>query len=242
MKKNIIIILSFIVLSSCDNTFDLIKELSNSPVIYFNGNASTISITDSLKTSLKTGKLSYGFSITGSGKGSPISDVTFEISGGTAKLYVGSTELQKSLGVKDGQKIDLAFSTQGVGQFQIGFTAKNSFGATASATLNLFVFTNLHPVAKFVAEPINQTQLGKYSYQLNAAASFDKDKSFGGLVKTYKYTITSNNYGTQTIQIDSPLTPVVFPGAGAFSISLVVYDNDGAVSASYELPQPLTLQ
>jgi hypothetical protein len=243
MKKIFFVAAVVTLMTGCDNTYDQIAKISVPPVVFFNSTTTTTTLTDSLKISLKTGQDDYSFSITGNGKESPVKEITFTLEGGTGHLKNGGLELQKDLGpLTNGQRFDLSFYTDNVGELKFVFTGRNEFGATGSATLNLLVFNNFPPVAKFVANPFNQNQFGKYSYQFDGTASHDKDKRFGGIVKTYKYTITSNNYGTQTILNDSPLTSVVFPGPGAFTVSLIAYDNDGEPSAVYTLPQPITLQ
>jgi hypothetical protein len=235
-------LLTVVILTGCDNTYDFIKEINVPPVLYINSSNTTNDFTDSLKISFKTGKLFYAFALTGVDPQSALKDISFNIQGsGTGTLSMGTQALTNNLGtVKTGQQIDLTFATQTEGNYIIRFTGQNGFGNTANATLNLFVFRNLIPIASFVAA--RSLANGNYAYLFDASKSYDQDRDFNGAVKNYQYIIVNNTYGTQTILDNKPSTLFVFPGPGSYSVSLIVYDNDGAPSVQYNLPSPIVVQ
>ena len=71
-----------------------------------------------------------------------------------------------------------------------------------------------------------------FEYLLDASKSYDQDEDYGGKIVKYRFTI--NN--TKEIVTSKSAIPVIFPGKGNYSISVVVEDNDHSQSEAVTLP------
>jgi hypothetical protein len=230
--KNYSIILFTIVgivgisLLSCDDRSNFLVNINSEPTIYFNGLTSTITISDSLKTSLKHGKNQYPFKLNFFDKENNLKAVAFKFVSGSGTISQDGTALQTELAIT-ADFANLVFSPQGVGTVRIDFTAIDAFDASSSVSLTLNVFDNLLPIAEF-----KEAKLGvnsPYEYELDATKSRDLDLKKGGGIQAYHYIIN----GTNDIWTASPKTRIVFGGTGGQEVKLEVIDNDGGKSAFF---------
>ncbi len=109
------------------------------------------------------------------------------------------------------------------GMSRIRLWTKDSFGTTGEYQVNLTVFRNLIPVAKMITTKIAVSSPNEY--EIDASASFDGDKRFGGSIVEYEYTL-------QNYVITTPLSKIryIFGSVGQKKISLRVKDNSGDYS------------
>jgi PKD repeat protein len=119
-----------------------------------------------------------------------------------------------------------------VGDYTVQFTAIDPFQKEATISMNLFVFNNLKPVAKFVVDKnaINSPN----EYALDASDSYDQDRYQGGEVKYYFWKIN----GVLEVT-NQPVYRVIFDKQGVYEVILIVKDNDG--EDSIEVKQQITI-
>ena len=118
------------------------------------------------------------------------------------------------------------FEPNGTGLKTVNFQVSDAYNLQSTANLQLLVFSNLSPVANFIA-----TQTGQFDplqFQIDASTSYDRDAKYGGAISNYEFTITPN-YRVTTNQ---PIVNYIFPKVGNYQIALMVQDNDSAWSAS----------
>jgi hypothetical protein len=101
----------------------------------------------------------------------------------------------------------------------------DSFKKEGKATATFTVFDNILPEALFTV-----TLTGIHDpleYNIDASASFDRDKKYGGEINQYEFFI--NNLYT----VITPFNNInyIFPASGLYTISVRVRDNNGAWSA-----------
>jgi hypothetical protein len=120
------------------------------------------------------------------------------------------------------------------GMFVASFIARDLYGLTDTAQLNIFVFKNLPPVAVFNVETTKK--LSQYEISVDATASFDKDSKWGGRVVNYRYRIGSNYDVTNNLNKIS----YIFGSPGSKNVSVSVQDNEGAWSEEVTSPILIT--
>lgn len=232
MKNNTVIltaniaILFALALSSCDERFQFLSGTNRSPVIYMNNKTDLLELSDSLKTSTKNGKAEYTVAITFSDPEKQLKSVSVSLSGGAGVLKQDGNVVTEQLDPSSGNA-NVSFRPDAPGTYTITFTASDSFEKSATATLTIFVFNNIAPVASFVESKIGVNS--PYEYELNALGSFDPDKNKGGGIQAYRYLV--NN--TVEIITTQSVIKYVFPGTGGQEVKLEAYDNDGAKSTLF---------
>lgn len=207
---------------SCDKRFDFLSGVNLAPEIYFNGNKGKISITDSLKTSIKTGKSSYAFSLNYSDPEKELKAVAIKIIGGDGVLKKDGVQISGIDASTPGGSYE--FEPKGGTNYTLSFTATDAFDKSTTAELKLAVFNNLPPVAVLEVTKLGINSL--YEYQLDARKSRDRDVNSGGAVKLYHYVIN----GTTDFTTSQSTIRYDFPGLGGQEIKLNVIDNDGTSS------------
>ncbi|MCA6431230.1 MAG: hypothetical protein IM613_17480 [Cytophagales bacterium] len=227
MKNSTLVLLLFcFVFTACDERFGFLGNLNRSPVVFFRNNTSLVELSDSLKTSVKNGKQTYDITVSFSDPENQLSTVNVSVVGGTGVLRQDGNVITNSIGISSGTA-QISFKPDAGGNFTLLFTATDSFDKTATASLALFVFDNLPPIAKFTESKLAINS--PYEYQFDASQSFDQDKSKGGAIQAYRFLI--NN--TVEILTQQRIVKYVFPGTGGQEVKLEVYDNNGAKSTVF---------
>lgn len=219
-------------LMACDDRKEGLQGFNDPPVILLKaerGGAETHELKDSVK--LSNTRFAYmPFIIR-------ISDPNENIKHVRMSMLTGTGELQfRDEVTKDTVRIvnnvgTYRFVPSAPGTAIIRFVVTDYFNATDSATLQLYCFNNLPPVAG-VEDPKYLGAADKYEYLLSASTSYDADASFGGVVAKYIFSVNNAKIAASTL----PAIPFIFPGPGQYLITVQVQDNDGAFS------KPLSLQ
>lgn len=210
---------------SCSDREDTIQSLNSPPEIYFVTAADSLSkeMTDSIRyyedspsyytVSLKLGDLDEN-----------LWKCAVVLDSGKVTGYYNGMELERPSVRVDQEFVDLSISPKQTGNTTIHFVAEDRFNQTSTATLNLFAFRNLPPVAR-----MDNRQVNGLEYAFDASTSYDADARFGGEVVAYEYTIAGSVFTTP-----QPVVYHVFAGAGTYTITLRVMDNDGDYSEPLE--------
>ncbi|MCA6367729.1 MAG: PKD domain-containing protein [Cytophagales bacterium] len=229
MKNNVknislLIITVAAMLSSCDQRFEFLATVNKEPIIYFQNEKTVVTLTDSLKTSLKNGKSSFPLTLSFSDPENQLKSVTLGIAGGNGIFRKDNVPVN-SLDPSDASA-HLEFLPDATGPYTLSFVATDAFGKTATATISLLVFLNLPPVASLTESKLAVNS--PFEYQFDASKSFDQDKNKGGSIQAYRYLIN----GTTEIITQQPIIKYVFSKAGGQEVKLEVFDNDGVKSAT----------
>jgi hypothetical protein len=100
---------------------------------------------------------------------------------------------------------------------------KDPYGMSDKVHLNLDVFDNYKPVAIFDIS-VSGTVL-----KIDASNSYDQDSLYGGKIVSYRFTVNGNTW-----ERESPiLYHDIFSDIDYYNISLVVRDDDNALSEMY---------
>lgn len=146
-------------------------------------------------------------------------------SGKIQAYYKGNIMLNPSLRV-DNEYVELSLLPQRTGNNQITFRVEDKFNDAAEAKLNLYVFENLLPIAKF-EERISNAQI--HEYEFNGTSSFDQDYNYGGKIVSYEWNINGLIFTTP-----KAIVKHVFPKGGTYKVRLRVMDNNNAFSQIVE--------
>ena len=244
--KKILFVLVAASLWSCDDRFNFLSSYNKAPEITFTGtdthttngeslpagdktsasNGNTITLIDSVKTSLKHGAVNYTYTINLNDPDNNITDITLGLFSGTAKLKLNNSDVPSSIPTNiNSMNITVSDYLGENGLIGVGVGVKDAFGVTSSIKLQLTAFVNLPPVASFTSA-VNNVNGDPYQYQFNASASYDTDAKFGGGLQGYEWTVN----GVKLPITTTPIMNQVFPAAGGYQVSLAVYDNDGGKS------------
>src|SRR6218665_18848 len=191
---------------------------------------------DSVKNVFKTRALSkaYMFEVHAYDFGIGLSGIKYSIDVGQGVLQdaSGTAFTSNSIAKTDTVQTFL-FAPSKSDVYRVSFRAYNHYGVEGDpVTLSLFVFDNLLPEAKLACSADPDPSRGPHAMILDASASYDRDKKYGGDIATYEFTITENGK-THKDRIYTPKRYVQFSDAGVYQASLTVYDNDGAASATF---------
>ncbi|MEN5058898.1 PKD domain-containing protein [Sphingobacterium kitahiroshimense] len=146
-------------------------------------------------------------------------------SGRIEAYYKGDIMVNPSLRV-DQEFVDLSLIPKQIGLNHITFRLEDKFNEISEAKLNLFVFDNLLPIARFEAA-LSESDAREYTF--NGATSFDQDHNFGGEVVAYEWNINGFIFTTAESVVKH-----VFERAGTYTIRLRVMDNNKAFSQVVE--------
>jgi PKD repeat protein len=223
--KKLVILFFAAALYSCDDRFDAFLSTSNTaPEIYFNDNRSLKELSDSLKISLKHTIEPIAFTLNFADRESQISSVSYTFEAGVGKIINSAGDDLGGAIAADNQAQQLRFVGLEAGNVKVRFDVRDAFNVTTSATLNVLVFVNLAPVANLTT---NRIQVNSpFEYEFDASSSFDPDRSQGGGIEVYEYTIDN----TFTFRTKLNRIRYVFDRSGGHEIRLSVYDNDGTRS------------
>jgi hypothetical protein len=207
---------------SCSNRKDFIQSLDQKPKIYIKEYDSLLYFyQDSVKINRSLNSFSSIDLLVKSSEG--ISSLNFERTSGSGLLrFRGDSILNNSLNPVNGELI-LKYIPQKPGLSEYHFTVKDKFQGKDSVVYKVLSFINLPPIASCYVSPIKI--IDPLEYEINASGSFDQDRNYGGGIVSYIFFING-----QTIKTSQPVIKYIFSGAGQYSISVQVEDNDSALS------------
>jgi hypothetical protein len=108
----------------------------------------------------------------------------------------------------------------------IDFIVNDCYTQKDTAEIKLFAFKNLAPICSFIVV-IPTAKLDPLERLIDASASFDLDKKWGGKIVKYRYKIGSNYIVENTKNKIS----YIFGSSGVKRISVQVQDNEGIWSS-----------
>jgi len=224
MRYWIFIILG-ITLCACENRWESEIAMNLPPSLSLIKDGREHIGTDSLKLSLKH-KSPYGFVL--QLKDEKVYSGTWEIKTGQGALSSSNDVLidqaNWSLPSPDDSLLSLSYLPSSLGTHELTFTAVDPFGASGVTSLTLEVFENLSPIA--ILETSHQGLINSGHYLLDASASFDQDKAYGGSIAWYRFMVSGRTIGEGT----SPSLEYIFQSKGTYTVSLEVHDTDGAIN------------
>jgi len=94
------------------------------------------------------------------------------------------------------------------------------YGLSDKVHVNMDIFDNLKPVALFTVQKTGDI------LKIDAGSSYDQDSLYGGKITSYIYTVNGNTWS----RTNSFLYHDIINGVDDYNISLVVKDNDNALS------------
>ena len=226
MKKVIPLILWFLLFTACDNRDEAFFDLDTAPVLSFEKPHAIEDdmpfMIDSVKTSPPTS--AYLFRLLIQDQENNVSTFSYEFETGSGQLeYLGLPVMGTAMISGDNQKLELTYLPKSELSI-ILITVQDKIGKFATVKLELRTFYNLAPVAR-----VNISEFAinsKYEYLIDASASKDADEAFGGKIVRYRYNINSK----KEIITSKNAIPVIFPGEGTYSVTVVVEDNDNMAS------------
>ncbi|MEC3881813.1 PKD domain-containing protein [Parapedobacter sp. 10938] len=210
---------------SCSDREDTIQSFNTPPEIHFVSSADSLTkeMTDSIRY-YEDSPSYYTVSLKLADPNENLWKCAIVLDSGKVTGYYNGMEMERPSVRVDQEFVDLSLSPKQTGNTTIHFVAEDSFNQTSTATLNLFAFRNLPPVAQ-----MDNRQVNGYEYAFDATRSHDADERFGGEVVAYEYNISGSVFTTP-----QPVVYHVFSGAGTYTVSLRVMDNDGDYSEPLE--------
>lgn len=223
--KFLIVFAVFTTILSCSDRQDTIQSLNTPPEIYFvhSGDSLTKEMTDSIRY-YEDSPSYYTVSLKLGDQDENLWKCAIVLDSGKVSGYYNGMELDRPSVRVDQEFVDLSLSPKQTGNTTIHFVAEDRFNQKSTATLNLFAFRNLPPVAR-----MDYRQVSGYEHAFDATNSYDADERFGGEVVAYEFNIAGKVFTTP-----QPIVYHVFSGAGTYTVSLRVMDNDGDFSEPVE--------
>lgn len=226
MKKLMITIFCIAIsLCGCGDRKEMIRLIDSPPEITISKLNPTLGkevITDSVRF-YENPSFFYNTKLLLSDKYKNIWKLNYNVSKGNAKVYYDGKDLNLTSIRVDLDEILLSVSPRSKGNISVDFIVEDRFSNTKQATLNLFVFDNLIPIAVVSAKKFEQNS--PLEYTIDANASYDQDANFNGAVVGYIFNIEG-----KSIQTTNPTINYIFPTQGTYNIELKVIDNNGAIS------------
>lgn len=210
---------------SCSDRKETIESFNTPPDIFFVSSNDSLSkeMTDSIRY-YEDSPSYYTVSLKLSDHDDNLWKCAIVLDSGKVSGFYNGMEMERPSVRVDQEFVDLSISPKQTGNTTIHFVAEDRFNQTSTATLNLFAFRNLSPVAR-----LDNRQVSGYEYALDASNSYDADERFGGKVVAYEFKISGTTFTTP-----QPIVYHVFTGAGTYTVSLRVMDNDGDFSEPLE--------
>lgn len=216
---------------SCDDKINSLEDLNIEPYSEYysisNGiwktNISDNTIKDSVKFYNDNNKIPYSISIRFKDKNKNFGYVNLNSSQFDNQFYVNDVEYFQNFEVK----LDsFSFSHKNLYDENRKFTMtiSDTWDKKHIINFDLTYFSNKPPVAI-----LNTNVVSNNEYELDASNSYDKDKKYGGFIRTYEFVI-DNNFVISTL--NKKISHVFNPGT--HNIKLRVKDNDLIWSSTVE--------
>lgn len=225
--KTIYFILLPIILFSCENRGEFIKEISVKPTVKSIKNNIEL-LNDSLKISIKspTKTLLFDLEIEGNNVEKTVNyqivnpSGALLINGLNQNILVGSGNVS----LKNG-KHTVSYSPTMLGKAILYFNVNDNIGNTVSNKIEITSFDNITPIAKLKATKVIDANM-PLTYTISASESVDGDAKFGGSIQAYQFIIEGKTFPLQT----SPTLMWSFGSPGDYSITVICIDSDNAQS------------
>lgn len=212
MKNSIILILSTVVLftfSGCNETKDPFEKDNQAPVIEIKSPYSEV-FNEILVDSVKLGKTyKLGFKIKDE-----------------QKSLILNTTVSNSWKLEQGDGF-IQLTPDKEGEANISVSTEDCYSLTASKSMKLVCFKNLGPVANAKCDVIAINH--PFERKINALASIDRDKKFGGGIRAYEFTITGN----KPVINNKGFLMYIFPKKGTYRVKVRVQDLDDVWSEDF---------
>ena len=212
---------------SCSDKMKTIQLLDIKPTIGFIVNGQNYqTLTDSIR--LYNNENYYTVNLNVNDIDDNIWKLYYKVTKGTAEVFYNKQKLMLTSIRTDLSKLPIDINALSPGLNVIDIITEDKFNNSATATLNLFAFSNLAPVALLTATKIAVN--APLEYKFDASKSFDQDKSFGGKIVGFIYEVEGN-----VITTTSPTLNYIFQTPGIYTVNLKVIDNNGDKSNNFEL-------
>lgn len=222
--KWLIVSAIFCLCYGCDDRTDGLKGFNDPPTILIGPQLGSTAkrLTDSIKFSQP--QFAYlPFALEISDPNENIKLVSMRVLTGSGYVLHNQDTIYDTVRVT-GNKGIYSFVPLQLGKTEVSFVVKDYFNQADSASMQVYVFDNLPPVAAIAANysGINSQR----EYLLDGSASFDADHSFGGTIVQYLFSVNNVRIAAST----KPVIPYIFAGPGINTIALQVMDNDSRLS------------
>lgn len=209
MKKYCVFILLVLALfPGCDSRKDYYKDINKAPELKIK-KSGTDNMVLVLKDSIKLRNQFYSLDYAIIDEQKDLQPVLF------AKTNIDHADIDQTHNT-------IKIYPKSAGTSKLILTVSDSYTLTTD-TVDLTVFLNLPPVADVL---IVKTMIhSPYEVNISAAASYDRDVSFGGRLVNYEYKI--NDY---TVNVTENNINYIFPVTGNYTIKIRVQDDDQAWS------------
>jgi len=221
--RKLILLLAVCSLLGCKDRFDTIGTVPTSPsvkIFYLN------SLKKFHRDSVKISSPNYnyfGVDLRLSDSDRYYTSLTYKYVTGSGNLVYRSDTLRSNLLPFDAYRCLVRFSPTGEGLTRISFTVTDQLNNQSEAALELLTFTNLLPVSSLLVMPIKS--LDPLEYLIDASASYDADRHYGGGIVQYIYQVDGQTIATSKSQIKH-----IFSSRGVYTITVQTKDNDGGLS------------
>lgn len=211
MKNALIISGILFLFSSCDTRKDFYESINQAPLVEVRKYSSNAIFTTDYSDSIKKGFSNYVLEIrTADEEHLPV---------------IFSSDISTDQSTIPSNKVSITFDDMFLGIHTVTLKMTDSFKKEGMAVGLFTVFDNILPEVLFT---ITLTGIhDPLEYNIDASASFDGDKKYGGEINQYEFMI-NNSY-----KVTTPLNNInyIFPSSGLYTISVRVRDNNGAWSA-----------
>ena len=206
---------------SCSDRYEYFEKVNQPPSLYFvKNNDLTPELTDSIKISRHP---YYPIKIQVTDSTSEIASLKFEVARGNGEMFYKNNVLKSNNLNTHNSSISLKWVPADSGVHELAFIATDRFKKSKKATLRLFCFNNLPPVARLNVIPLQKES--RFEYLLDASESYDQDQNWGGYIISYRFQING-----VTISTTEPSVKYIFPSPGTYSVYLSVKDEQGELS------------
>ncbi|PYF68431.1 PKD domain-containing protein [Pedobacter nutrimenti] len=231
MKRSFFIILIATgIVAGCDKREDYFVKNALPPDIGIQrGDQLFLNLSDSVKV-IRADQKYYPIELKLGSVNSEINSLTYQITQGKGEIEYREKPISGNSLPSEYNTVIVKYIPESLGQHQIQFTATNRFGAKQILNTRILFFNNIPPIAALKIDPTDNPK----EFIINGEGSTSGDAKFGGYL--VKYAIKVND---QEFILKSPKMHYIFPQSGEYTITLKVYDNDGA---SNEVQQKLIVK
>jgi hypothetical protein len=228
MNRTILsIIITSLLLSSCDNRDEFFDSINYKPKLSFIVNRDLRILDDSIKVSSAIKSGSYDFGIRSFDENDNLGVMSVEQISGQGRLMLEGSELRESILPVNDMEMLLSYTPRSEGLHRINIIQEDGFSLTDTIRFNLMVFKNVKPKADL--KIFYRGVRSPYEYILSAEDSYDQDETFGGEIQAYEYIVNGVRV-PQTVNEKK----WIFEGRGIHTVQLRVLDNDNEWSTIVE--------